>query len=417
VVSFADLRDTEPALWKAAADDWVKLAEEAEQSANDIYDQGTSALNEHWTDEVGERAGQKLKDLANSYQVAAATIRGAVFTLDGLAESVETIQRSLESAVDYAGRYGLVVGADGHVSQQPGVQCDEDEPKIGQANQLIREAVESANKIDDEACAELDKLAAAVGNTDLDKALDEIQQAASENQLQLMREALPIGKDPATVAAWWNSLTPQQQAEFERAVPVDLYDLNGIPDDVKKRMEGSDGYNRIEMIRWAQQNVDNSDIDIFDNNCANFVSNSLEHAGLDQKMDFWAGTLSDDSWGHGAQTGWDWWDAHDYSHSASWAQADSQRNFFLEHGGQEIPAGKAQPGDVIYWEQAGPNGPTDPGKVHHEAVVTSVTPDGNIHYTQHSSSRLNASLDGRLPANEVHEGDQRVVVVRPKQTW
>ncbi|MGH3875040.1 MAG: hypothetical protein ACRDSR_26680 [Pseudonocardiaceae bacterium] len=115
------------------------------------------------------------------------------------------------------------------MSQQPGVQCDEDLPKIGQANQLIQEAIESANRIDDEAGVELDRLAAAVSNTDLDKALNEIQQSASENQLELMREALPIGEDPRTVAAWWNSLTPEQQAEFERAVPVELYDVNGIP--------------------------------------------------------------------------------------------------------------------------------------------------------------------------------------------
>ncbi|MGH3875039.1 MAG: amidase domain-containing protein [Pseudonocardiaceae bacterium] len=178
-------------------------------------------------------------------------------------------------------------------------------------------------------------------------------------------------------------------------------------------MEGSNGYNRIEMIRWAQQNVNNKDIDIFDNNCANFVSHALEHAGLDGKGPF---TFSDDSWGHGMQTGWDWFDEHNYSHTASWAQAEAQRNFFRKHGA-EIPVGQAQPGDVIYWEQAGPHGPVDQGKVHDAAVVTSVTPDGNIHYTQHTSSRLNASLDGRLPANEVHEGDQRVVILRPKQDW
>lgn len=417
MVSFADLRDAKPALWKTAADDWVNMAVEAEQAANDIYDQGASALHKHWTDEVGQRAAQKLKELANSYQVAGATIRGVVSTLDGLGESVESLQRSLQAAVDYAQRYGLVVGPDGHVSQQPGVLCFEDMPKIDEANLLIQEALESATRIDDEAGMELDRLAAAVANTDLDRALNEIQQSASENQVELMREALPIGENPRTVAAWWNSLTPQQQAEFERAVPVELYDLNGIPGDVKKRMEGSDGYNRIEMIRWAQQNVNNKDIDIFENNCANFVSHALDHAGLDEKMDFWWGTLSANSWGRGGQTGWDDLDSVDYSHSASWTQSEAQRNFFLKHGGQEVPAGQAQPGDVIYWEQAGPNGPIDPGKVHHAAVVTSVMPDGNIHYTQHTSSRLNASLDGRLPANEVHEGDQRVVIVRPKQTW
>ena len=66
MVSFAALRDAKPALWKTAAEDWVSLALEAEQAANNIYDQGTSALNEHWIDEVGEHAAQKLKELAQA---------------------------------------------------------------------------------------------------------------------------------------------------------------------------------------------------------------------------------------------------------------------------------------------------------------------------------------------------------------
>jgi hypothetical protein len=319
--------------------------------------------------------------------------------------------------VDFAARYGLVVGGDGQVSQQPGWNCDEDAQKAGQANRLIQEALTSATAIDNEAHAELDRLAAAVNTTDLTTALNTVQQQASDTQLQMLDDALPIGADPATVAAWWNALTPAQQHQYELATPVELDDLDGIPADVKKSMEGTDGYNRVEMVRWAQQNVNNTSIDIFDNNCANFVSNSLEHAGMDEHLDFWKGTQSSDSWGHGAQTGWGWLDEHDYSHSDSWAQADAQRNFFLSHGSTQVPQAQAQPGDIIYFEQDGPGGPTDPGKVHHAAVVTSVTPDGTIHYTQHSDPRSNANLDGRLPANDVHEGNQKVVIVRPKQTW
>jgi hypothetical protein len=38
LVSFAQLRDAKPQLWKAAADDLVKIAHEADQAASDIYD-------------------------------------------------------------------------------------------------------------------------------------------------------------------------------------------------------------------------------------------------------------------------------------------------------------------------------------------------------------------------------------------
>lgn len=410
MVGFAELMAARPAEWSAAAEGWLALAREAEEAAEDVYRRGRERVAPNWVDDVGQFAGQKMDALANSFMTAAATMRGVVFTLVGMAESLEPLQRSLVSAVEYGLRNGLTVGPDGSVTGEapPGV--------AEQVAALIKEAVESADLVDRQAGAELDRLAAAVANEDRDTAVNEIQQRASENQLQLMREALPIGQDPALVAQWWNMLTPEQRAEFERAVPVELYDLNGIPEDVKRRLEGSDGYNRVEMVRWAQQNAFNTDIDIFDNNCANFVSHALAHAGLDQHP---APTTRGDAdrWFQGAQTGWDWFDARNFSHSSTWTLSNAQRDFFLDNGGQEVPLAQARPGDVIYWEQAAPNGPIEPGRVHHAAVVTSVTPDGNVHYTQHTASRLNASLDGRLPTNELVEGDQRVVVVRPRQTW
>jgi hypothetical protein len=93
---------------------------------------------------------------------------------------------------------------------------------------------------------------------------------------------------------------------------VDLYDLNGVPQDVQDSLKGNYGYDRIDFVRWAQQNWDKHDIDIFaDTNCANFVSTGLEHAGLKSKGTF---TFQDDTWSHGGQTGWSWLDEHDHSH-------------------------------------------------------------------------------------------------------
>lgn len=415
MVDFAQLRDAKPDLWQAAADDWLKLAKEAEQAARDIYDNGARPLDEHWTDRVGQRAGQRLKDLANLFEVAAVEMHAVVSTLDGLADAAKLAQSSLLSAVDYAQRSGMVVGADGHVtmSDPRAMHNDPDAQHLrGEAQRLIDEAIEEANRIDHDASTELNRLKDSVGNTDLDKAMNDIGAHASQNEVKLMQDALPTDQDPETVAAWWNGLTPQQQDEFARAVPVQLYDLDGIPQSVKDQLKGNYGYDRVELVRWAQENWDNKDIDIFDNNCTQFVSTGLEHAGMKQHMSGWTGTFDDDGWGHGGQTGWDWLDKHDHSHTDSWAGADANRDFMLNHGGETIPMDQARPGDIVYFEQAGPGGPTDPGTVHHAAIVTSVTPDGDIHYTQHTDSRLNVSLDGRLPHNEITEGDQKIVIVR-----
>jgi hypothetical protein len=91
----------------------------------------------------------------------------------------------------------------------------------------------------------------------------------------------------------------------------------------------------------------------------------------------------------------------------------------LRNEGEQVPLSQARPGDIVYFEQAGTGGPTptQPGKVHHVAIITSVTPDGDIHYTQHSDSRLNISLNGRMPHENVHEGDQKIVVLRVNPNW
>lgn len=412
-VTFTDLMTAVPGDWERAADTWLGLARESEDAAGAILERGKSKVDEHWTDEVGAEAGARLDALSTSFQTAAGTMHGVVSILYGLAESVGPVQRSLRAAVDYATGNGLTVDAGGRVVVPPGWAGAANVP--GEADRLIREAVDSAARIDVQARDQLDELAAAVFNEDRDVAIDSIQGEASAAQVDLMTEALPIGQDPATVARWWNSLSAEDRAAFERAVPVELYDLEGIPADVKQRLEGDGGYNAVEAVRFAQDNAFNPDLDIYENNCANFVSHSLANAGLTELPE----SINEsgevfDGWAGPTTTGITELDQH--TATESWYNTEKQRAYFLDHG-SEVPLGAVRPGDIIYFEQAAPNGPTGEGMVHHAAVVTSVTPDGDIHYTQHTASRLDASLDGRLPTTEVVEGDQRVVAVRPDRTY
>lgn len=413
-VTFTDLTTAVPGDWERAADTWLGLARESEEAAAAILERGRSKVDEHWTDEVGAEAGARLDTLSTSYQTAAGTMHGVVSILYGLADAVGPVQRSLQAAVDFATSNGLSVDAGGGVVVPPGWAGPPNVP--GDADRLIREAVDSAARIDVQARDQLDELAAAVFNEERDVAIDSIQGKASAAQVDLMAEALPIGQDAAAVAQWWNSLSAEDQAAFERSVPVELYDLQGIPDDVKARLEGDGGYNAVEAVRWARENAFNPNLDIYENNCANFVSHSLANAGLTEIP----GSVTEngeefEGWAGPATTGITELDQH--SATESWYNTEKQRAYFLDHGGSEVPLSGVRPGDIIYFEQAAPDGPTAEGMVHHAAVVTSVTPDGDIHYTQHTAFRLDASLDGRLPTTEVVEGDQRVVAVRPDRTY
>ncbi|NUT93934.1 MAG: hypothetical protein HOY78_30245 [Saccharothrix sp.] len=418
MVSFAALRDADPAAWKSAADDWVTLARHCEQSAADIYRRGSAALDDSWRDAVGDLATDRLAELANEYQAAGITIRGVAMTLEGLGEAAETTKRGLLAAVEYARAHGLTVDETTGAAYyaQAGPYTDDQVRAHTVANTLIGEALVSATRIDQEASAELAALARATEVTDLDEA-NRYQSSAARNQLDLYREALPIGLGPEAVRAWWDALSPQDRAEFERAVPVELHDLDGIPEDVKDRLRGDNGYNAVEAVRWARENWDDLETDRFEDNCANFVSHTLHQGGgLPMKTDAFGGTLNGENWASDSGTGIDQVDRYAYLNTPSWAQAETQRQFFLDNGGQEVPLSEARPGDVVYWVQEG-GGHTTIGEAHHAAVVTGVTPDGDVHYTQHTDPAIDESLNGGTASYDVSAGQQRVVVVRPRQTW
>ncbi|MFI1769898.1 amidase domain-containing protein [Streptomyces sp. NPDC020800] len=169
------------------------------------------------------------------------------------------------------------------------------------------------------------------------------------------------------------------------------------------------------MVQYALDNWDKDDPTDFGNNCTNFVSNALHAAGMKEKTSVWE-TTDDDSWMIGNRTGIDAVDKR-LAYSDTWAAAENNQNFMLKHGGQEIPPGEVKPGDIIYYEQAGPNDRIEKGNTHHAAIVTAVMPDGEIKYTQHSDPNRNVSLEGRINSTEKHEGAQNLRFVRPDPDW
>jgi hypothetical protein len=414
VVGYAELRDARPQMWRAAADDWLALAKEAERAAEDVYQRASGPLPANWTDPAGDSATKRLVHLADDYQAAAGILRGVANTLDGVADSIESLQCALRIEVDDADCHGFAVLSDGRVAALHGACSDDEARYIAEASQRITETLQSATRVDEAASRELTTLAGHAGDHDSYSAVNRVLAEASRGQLDLLRASLPVGGDRAFVRAWWAALSPQQRLDLERALPVELYDLDGIPDDVKAALRGSVGYDRVEMVRWARANWDNTKIDIFDVNCANFVSSALAEAGLPYKMDPVTGTWASDSWGRGPQAGWDWLDTHNGSHTDSWSQARTQRDFFLSNGGATIPLAEARPGDIIYWTHTGPTGPAH---VYHASVVTAVTPDGDVRYTQHTDPYLDVSLGGKLSYLRPTNPSTQATVVRPRQTW
>ncbi|WP_035841001.1 amidase domain-containing protein [Kitasatospora azatica] len=423
MVTLADLEKADPVKWKAAADGWLALVQEATTAANDLRSQGVLPLAEHWQDQVGQAAGQKLADQANALEAAADIMRGVVMVLDGFAHSLEYARQTVYSAAVLAARYGLQLDLVQGCVVVPDDAPTLDHPdQVAEVNRMLTEAWRQADQADTRVAAELDKLAADTGVTDLGQALDVIQGEASNVELAAYAGDIPDGSDPKLVAEWWNGLNPDEQQQFMRSEPVAIANLNGIPDSVKAELRGTDGkYDRVAFVQYAlaHWNDGHGDVDGEDN-CTNFTSNALHEAGMQYKG--W-NTFDSDGWGQsmGGEGGWDFglgmiagWE-----HTDSWSAAQNLHDFLTGNGGQEVTQDQVKPGDILFFQQAN-NGKGDDipqGQIHHTAIVTAVTPDGDIRYTQHSDPRLNVSLSGRTEHELTAEGSQQLHFVRPQPNW
>ncbi|MGH3710979.1 MAG: amidase domain-containing protein [Pseudonocardiaceae bacterium] len=416
MVSFSQLRDAKPGLWQDAADDWLAGARHSARCADEIRARGSGPLVEHWQDKVGQLAGAMLADLATKFEVASDVMQGAAMVLDALAESISLAQRTLRRAIEDAQEAGYLVAEDGSLRQGP-VRLP------GMVDYLsvrsrIDEALREASQADQKAAAALNHIQDSVGMTDPAKAINEVQVQASHDQMDILRADIPVGQDSQMVKNWWASLTAQQQQQLELAVPTVLAGLDGIPEDVKNTLRGDGSkYDRIKLVQWALDHSNDTSIDAFEKtNCANFVSTALRESGVQEKNNGW-GTLSSGNWVEGMQTGWKSLDQRDFSHSATWTRADKLHDFLASNGGQEVALDQVRPGDVIFFEQDSPNSEIPQGQIHHAAIVTAVTPDGDIKYTQHSDNEQNLSLSGRELHENTTEGHQNVHAVRVNPNW
>ncbi|WP_030270808.1 amidase domain-containing protein [Streptomyces sp. NRRL B-24484] len=404
----------------AAAEGWTELARESWQAVNDIHANGVDPLKTDWKDRVGEAAGRKLEEQARILEAGADIMRGVAMVLDGLGATITRAKLTMNAALDMARDHGLTVDeATGTVRGPSGGADSSTDNIVQEVDALLQEALREASQADRQAAAELRKLGAATCETDPEKALDDLQGEASRVELNMYTGGIPDGKDPRLVSDWWAALSDNQRKQLMLSDPVTLADLPGIPDNVKLELRGGPGtkYDRVKTVQWALEHWDDTSIDAFDDNCTNFASEALHQGGVRGKGDSLFGWRGDDTWGRSTDPGDDWLSER-VDYSKSWAGAQNMHDFMMRHGGQEIPADQVRPGDIVYYEEDSDQDSQDTkGAIHHTAVVTAVTPDGDIRYTQHSGGMKNASVDGRIDAFQEHRGHQKLHYVRVNPDW
>ncbi|MFI5757968.1 amidase domain-containing protein [Streptomyces sp. NPDC051569] len=420
MVDYEGVVNARPSTWANAAEEFQFLADYTLNASKDLREYGTKPLAENWTDEVGAAAAAEFEKLSDQLEAAYDILLSVNMVADGMTTTIETAHSTLREARELATRYNMEIGAAGTVTGPPlhnRLQAEEIGPYRTQVQALVDQAIEQVTLADQLAATEFAELGDRTNVSDPAKALNDLQTHASHVQMQMLAADIPTGESPETVRRWWQGLSAEQRKDMMLAQPVAIAGLDGIPEQTQRELRGTDGkYDRVKMVEYALDNWDEDDPTDFGNNCTNFVSNALHHAGMREKTSFWEGTSGEDTWMIGNRTGSDEVDKR-LAYSDTWAAAENQQNFMLRHGGEEVSRTEAKPGDIIYYEQAGENDSIEKGNTHHAAIVTAVMPDGEIKYTQHSDSYQNVSLEGRINATEKAEGQQNVRIVRPRPDW
>lgn len=207
---------------------------------------------------------------------------------------------------------------------------------------------------------------------------------------------MPVDAEPEVQAQWWNSLPESERDRYRRAAPVELYDMPGLPKREKDELAGPGPYNRIEALRYARDHALATTDPRAGNDCTNFISRAMKAGGRPE----------DDNWHAKNDPGWFGLDGDDAY--GNFVRASDNKNYLLSHGGQQVDRGSVQPGDIVYFTD-------DTGFAHHAAMVTSVLPNGDVLYSQHTDDARNYSLDGRQPQNAAVDGGEHenLVFVRP----
>ncbi|MGC4935088.1 amidase domain-containing protein [Gordonia sp. DT30] len=441
MVNFVQLRDARPHAWTVVAEDVLAAAKHCERMKDDIHDNGTRPLARNWSGSAYEMASKTLTDCASETEVLAILARSAVDPLDTLAHAVSIAQEELHTGIGIATRAGLTVNqASGQVELPSVMPPDPNEELLIRdaqktSQQVINDAIEAATQADELCTGALRRTDRADPATTRVRAAQGVQNSNEVDALQSIRDTLPDGLTPGEVAKWWEELTPKDKYDLERACPVELYDLKGVPNSVKAQIDRPGlGYSSVGTVRYAQKNWANTSLDEYNDNCTNFVSDSLAYGG-GMRVKSNSGILL-----HNSQKDWD--DGTDGAnnifptlatrlpfgignhmagvyHTPTWGAAQNNHDFFMDNGGEEVPVESARPGDIMYFQstQAVPSEGISAGNIHHAAIVTGVLPDGDVLYTQHTDSATDYSLSERMPEVTQNEGGQIVKIVKPRVTW
>ncbi|KUL24489.1 hypothetical protein [Streptomyces regalis] len=187
-ITVDELEAARPQQWRDAADDALRSSKECQDMASYARDEVASTLQKCWVSDSGEAARRRFVKHAEDFEAAATALKGLMRTYDTLADVIEGAKRDLESALDYANRYGIQIDPSGRATWKEG--RDESEGgSLQHAADVIGDALRKAEEADAEAATELRTIRALIEIEDpklVSQALDENSPLAIALRLQYL---------------------------------------------------------------------------------------------------------------------------------------------------------------------------------------------------------------------------------------
>ncbi|MFD8863348.1 alpha/beta hydrolase [Streptomyces sp. NPDC059590] len=274
MVTFAQLRALDPAQFEEAADGWHKVSSNASASKDRLDNEINAKLRGALKGQgVGTALG-RLERLSENFHYMQVECALVLTALNGLAAELRAAKTKLHNAVQDALDAGMTVKEDGSVQytpplvllpgqeyepagngRTPFVTTTPKERAQGFADR-IGDALKDAAVADGKYAKTLGKLitVADLSVTKEDWTDADADRGAVKKTVGDYLRDIPKDKSPKDNAAWWKSLSKEEQAEYISLYPAGVGKLDGLP------VEDRDEANRVwfnEQRAKYQTELDN----------------------------------------------------------------------------------------------------------------------------------------------------------------
>ncbi|MFB7948010.1 alpha/beta hydrolase [Kitasatospora phosalacinea] len=246
---FALLRRFDPAALHEAATGWRRLSAAAEEAHQQHRRRVDGPLRGQWRGADADRAFRAMAGTERELDVVRVEAASAALVLETVAERMDQARTNLSNALRRADEWQLPVAEDGTVGLPPQAPADRHDPDArvqrqrdallrAQLQQRVDTALAAAREASDQGARALGRLGADVLTQP--RLFGTLRECAADTRrvaadLGLAAPYVPDNRDPARSAAWWRSLTPEQQQDLLALHPELVGRLDGLPATVRDR--------------------------------------------------------------------------------------------------------------------------------------------------------------------------------------